>query len=349
MSKLVCKDLSVKYFGYDEAISGITTDFSDGLNVIFAPEKSGKTTLLKAIAGILTYKGEVTLDGEDVSTISLKDRDFQMLFDDYALFSRRSARYNLEYPLKLRKVPKTERKRAVEEAAALFDLDVMIDAPVYRLNEWHKVCIVLCRAYLRKAKVLLIDNIFSKLDPQSRKEACYRFMPLFFDRGIVIYATDLVEEAAALSREIKLLSYGYLLQEGSAEDFCNHPACLIAFVSFGEYVSTVYGSPTERGITLFDKEFTVGALSLISDEYFGKDVIFGFSLGDLVFSKQGIPAEVLGRFCYNEKFVYLVQIENQRVFVLSDDDISFGSKAFLAVKSVSAVFDSLNQRTILRS
>ena len=100
MSKLECKDFSVQYFGYDAAISGITTEFCDGINVVYAAEKGGKTTLLKAFAGIIEYKGELLLDGEDVKTLSLKERDFQMLFDDYALFSRHSARYNLEYPLK---------------------------------------------------------------------------------------------------------------------------------------------------------------------------------------------------------------------------------------------------------
>ena len=171
MSKLVCKDFSVQYFGYDAAINNVTTTFSDGLNVVFAGEKGGKTTFLKALAGLIPHSGELYLDDVNMDDVPLKDRDFQMLFDDYALFSRRSVRYNLEYPLKIRKMPKDERRALIESVAPLFDLDIMIDAPVYRLNEWLKVTLVLCRAYMRRAKVLLIDNIFSKLSLSERREA----------------------------------------------------------------------------------------------------------------------------------------------------------------------------------
>ena len=348
MSKLECKGFTVQYFGYSPAISSVTTVFSSGLNVIYAAEKGGKTTFLKAIAGILPYKGELLLDGEDFSSIPLKQRDVQMLFDDYALFSRHSARSNLEYPLRLRKVPKEERRKRVEEAAALFDLDVMIDAPVYKLNEWHKLSIVLCRAYLREAKVLLIDNVFSGLDPLSRKEALLRYLPMLTGKGIVIYATDLPSEAAALSKEIKLLSYGYLLQEGAPEDFLSRPACVAAFDAFAEYASFLPCSLTEAGLGILDKTFPIGEISLLSEGYLGGNAIVGLLPEDLILSDDGFSAEVVGKFYRGAEKIYSLRTEDGEIFLSSERELVLGEQVKVAVTRISGLFDAVNERTIVR-
>ena len=345
MSKLTCKNFTVKYFGYDAAISGITTTFSDGVNVVFAPEKGGKTTFLKALAGIIPYQGEVLLDGESLESIPLNDRDFQMLFDDHALFSRHSARYNLEYPLRIRKIPKAQRRKMVEDVAELFDLDVMLDAPVYRLNEWLKVTLSLCRAYLRRPKVLLIDNIFSKLDPTLRKEAFLRFMPLFRD-GIVIYATDSAWEAAALSEQIKVLSSGYLMQEGSPLELRTGPSAASVFLAFEDFASVLPCKTTQSGVEVFGASFDL-SLRLKSNVYMEKEVLAGVALGDLCLSQQGFDATVVGKFYHNGSPVYLAKTEGRSLFFGADKDISVGSTVTLAVSRVVALFDALNERNVL--
>ncbi len=345
MSKLVCKDFSVKYFGYDAALSSVTTTFSDGVNVIYAATKGGKTTFLKALAGIVPYQGELTLDGVSLTDVSLKDRDFQMLFDDYALFTRRSARYNLEYPLRLRKIPKAERNEMVERVAELFDLDVMLDAPVYRLNEWLKVTLVLCRAYLRRPKVLLIDNIFSKLDPTLRKEAFLRFMPLFKD-GIVIYATDSAEEAAALSKSIKVLSCGYLMQEGSASDFAKKPNAVSVFTAFERYPSVFSCTVSENALTVDGCSFAVN-FTLKSDVYLGKDVFAGCSPTDLAVSEAGFNALLCGKFYFNDKPLYVGENNGAKFFFFGDEGLEIGKTVHLSVKNVAGLFDALNERSIL--
>ena len=345
MSKLTCKDFTVKYFGYDAAISDVTTTFLDGINVVYAEGKGGKTTFLKALAGIIPYQGEVLLDGENLESISLKDRDFQMLFDDHALFSRRSARYNLEYPLRIRKIPKEKRRQMVESAAELFDLDVMLDAPVYRLNEWLKVTLSLCRAYLRHSKVLLIDNIFSKLDPTQRKDAFLRFLPLFRD-GIVIYATDNAWEAAALTEEIKVLSCGYLIQEGSLLELRTKPNAASVFLAFQDFPSILPCKTTQSGVDVFGASFKI-ALRLKSDVYLEKNVLAGVGLGDISLSEQGFEAIVVGKFYHNGGAVYSAKVEDRSLFFSSDRDITVGSTVKLAISRVVALFDVLNERNIL--
>ena len=344
MSKLVCKDLIVQYFGYDAAINHVTTNFSDGINVVFAAEKGGKTTFLKALAGIIPHQGELYLDDVNVDDIPLKDRDFQMLFDDYALFPRRSVRYNLEYPLKIRKVPKAERRRMVEEIASSFDLDIMLDGPVYRLNEWLKVTLTLCRAYLRKARVLLIDNIFSKLSLTERKEAFRRFLPLF-NKGIVIYATDSTEEAAALSKEVKFLSCGYLMQEGSAEDFIHKPRALSVFSAWAQYPAVIPCVVEEKGI-LIDGVLCEQVAKLKSDVYLGKEVIAGCLPEDVILADDGFTATVKGVFYLGDDKVYTAETDTFFVWFCADKEISVDSEVKLKVKKVIGLFDALNERII---
>ena len=347
MSKLECKDFTVQYFGYDAAISGVSTSFSDGINVIYAAEKGGKTTFLKALSGLIEHKGELLLDGENIDDVTLKDRDFQMLFDDYALFTRRSVRYNLEYLLSIRKIPKAERKQRIEEILRLFDLDLMIDAPVYRLNEWLKVALVLCRAYLRNAKVLLIDNIFSKLDYQSRKEAFRRFMPLFQGQGIVIYATDSTEEAEALSSDIKFLSYGYLMQEGSGEDFRRAPRSVSAFLSFSDYAGVLSCTASENGL-LFGDYLLPWEGTSVNEVYFGKEVLAGISSSDLVLSESGLAVRIQGRFLSCGKPLYTARYGEDDLWFFSDRELSIGEKVHLVPMRTTGLFDPVNQRSILR-
>lgn len=345
MSKLVCKDFSVRYFGYDAAINNVTTTFSDGINVVFAGEKGGKTTFLKALAGVIPHSGELFLDDVNIDDVPLKDRDFQMLFDDYALFSRRSVRYNLEYPLKIRKMAKEERRALIESVAPLFDLDIMIDAPVYRLNEWLKVALVLCRAYMRRAKVLLIDNVFSKLSVAERREAFLRFIPLFRD-AIVIYATDDKWEAAALSREIKHLTCGYLMQEGSQADFVTKARALSVFTAWSEYPSILPCTVRENGMEFFGVSFENEIKGKVS-AYIGKNVIAGVLPQDISMDETGFEAEIIGRFYHNDRILYCAERDNARLYFYADEDLSDTSTVKLSIAHVSGVFDALNERNIM--
>lgn len=348
MSKLTCRDVTVGYFGYDDVIRGFSADFSDGFNVIFAGEKSGKTTLLKGLAGVIESKGEILSDGEDIGFLSLKERDFAMVFDDLALFERRSVRYNLEYPLKLRKVPKEARAEMVLKAAALFDLDVMIDAQVYKLNAWHKTALALCRAYLRRAHVTFIDNVFAPLDLETRREAFYRFMPLFAERGIVVYATDSAAEAAFLSEEVLYLNCGYLLQKGSVAELREKPACASAFLTFSENAALLPATLSKEGIKVFDVLFPFDSSRLIGENYIGKEVLLGLRAEDAEIAADGVSAVLQGRFFGEKGRLSALYVEGNILFVLGETDLPVGSKIKFSIRKVFALFDAVNERAIVR-
>ena len=348
MSKLTCRNVHTKYFGYEESICGFSADFSDGFNVVFGAEKSGKTTLLKSLAGLISSEGDILLDDTDVRTLSLKDRDFAFVFDDLALFSRRSVLYNLEYPLKLRKVPKAERRHLAREAAALFDLEVMIECPVYKLNAWHRVALALCRAYLRKAAVTFIDNVFACLDVCTRKEAFYRFMPLFADRGILIYATDLASEAAFLSNDIYYLNYGYLLQRGSFSDLRERPSCCAAFEAFNDCVTLLPAMITAEGLKVFDSVVPFDSSRLIGEQYVGNDVYLGLRPVDISLSENGISATIKNKFYSEKGHIYSATCFGVDLHLLDGRDLAPNSDVHFIINNVFALFDRNNERAIMR-
>ena len=348
MSKLICRDIHIKYFGHDESVCGFSAEFSDGFNVIFGAEKSGKTTLLKGIAGLIGSEGDVFLDETDVRSLSMRERDFAFVFDDYGLFSRRTVRYNLEYPLKIRGVPKEERRRIARESAALFDLEIMIDCPVYKLNEWHKVALALCRAYLRNAAVLFIDNVFAALDLCTRKEAFYRFMPLFTNRGIVVYATDSVEEAAFLSDKVQYLNCGYLLQEGSVAEFRSAPSCVAAFESFHECVSVLPATLTEEGLLALGTVIPFDLSRLIGENYVGTEVYIGLRAEDVVTAEEGIPATIVGKFYSDNGYMYSARSGDAELYLSEEADHPVPSDVHFVIRNVFTLFDPTNERAIVR-
>ena len=349
MSKLECKDLRVSYFGYDDSICGFSAEFSDGFNVIFGGEKGGKTTLLKALAGIITSKGDIFLDGHDIRFMPQKDRNFAFVFDDYGLFNRRSVMYNLIYPFRLRKYPKDLCCEMAHKAAALFDLEVMIEAPVYKLTEWHKVALALCRAFMRGADVTFIDNVFARLDINTRREAFRRFMPLLSSNGIIVYATDSAEEAAFLSNDIYYLNYGYLLQKGSISDFRDKPSCASAFMTFRENASLLTGKITENGVEVAGAVVPFDLSRLIGDNYIGKEVLVGVRPQDFEMVSDGVKGEVLGRFFSHEGYLYYWLIDNETpVYIFSDNKLEVNAEFCFRVKNVFSLFDIGNERSVLR-
>lgn len=348
MSKLVCRDVCAKYFGYEESVTGFSASFSHGINVIFGAQGSGKTTLLKAICGLNEASGDVFFDEVNIRDIPLKDRDFQMVFDDLGLFGRHSVRYNLEYPLKKRGVDKATRQNALLEAAVKFGLDVMIDAPVYRLTEWHKIALALCRVYLRKPKVVFIDNVFSCLDLCTRKQAFAEFMPLLANLGIVVFATDSISEAATLSKDIYFLNAGYLLQKGSVREILHEPSCASAFLSFNEYPSVLEVQLEKEGVLIDGFKTSFSSKLPISDVYVGKTVLLGALPMDFVLSDAGFEGQVVSRFYTTDDFVYVIQTKAGRVYAALSEILSVGDSVKIGLRCVRFLFDYANERRITR-
>ncbi len=231
MKKLDVKNLSIKYHYGALAIRKASFSVPSGsIYTVLGEEESGKTSLIKGMVGLSpVVEGEILLDGEDLLKVPLKDRNVCVIYEDGGFFLNKTARYNLTYNLRIRKVD-----RKVVEETAIFNLNRVgfpmdkLDVKVKKLNVEEKFLLTLARAYARRAEIYLIDNPLKKLG--DKREEYYPILKTFLTEksqdGIVIYATNSGDECRDIGGECSVLNYGVTLQRGNITDICDSPASI---------------------------------------------------------------------------------------------------------------------------
>ena len=137
--------------------------------VLVGPSGCGKSTTLRMIAGLEHItRGEFYIDDKLVNDVPSKDRDIAMVFQNYALYPHMTVRQNLEFPLELRKMPKDEMKKKVEEAAEILGITPYLDRKPKALSGGQRQRVAIGRAIVRDPKVLLMDEPLSNLDAKLR-------------------------------------------------------------------------------------------------------------------------------------------------------------------------------------
>ncbi|MEU9844700.1 ABC transporter ATP-binding protein, partial [Actinomadura sp. NPDC048032] len=149
-----------KAFGPVEAVAGVDLDIRDGeFFSMLGPSGSGKTTVLRLIAGFeRPTAGTIELGGRDVTALAPFDRDVNTVFQDYALFPHLDVLRNVEYGLKVRRVPKSERRERALEALRSVRLDGMRARRPAELSGGQRQRVALARALVNEPKVLLLDE-----------------------------------------------------------------------------------------------------------------------------------------------------------------------------------------------
>ena len=139
--------------------------------VLVGPSGCGKSTTLRMVAGLEEItRGELYIDGRLVNEVQPKDRDIAMVFQNYALYPHMTVRQNLEFPLKLRKVPKDEMEQRVMSAAETLDIVEYLDRKPKALSGGQRQRVAIGRAIVREPKVLLMDEPLSNLDAKLRNQ-----------------------------------------------------------------------------------------------------------------------------------------------------------------------------------
>ena len=230
-SDVVFDDVT-KSFGEVVAVDDVSLEVATGEFFTFlGPSGSGKTTCLRMIAGFEhPTSGRVLLHGEDVSRVPPYDRDVNTVFQDYALFPHMTVGENVEFGLKVRRVPKGERRPRADEALGLVHLVGYRDRRVTQLSGGQRQRVALARALVNRPRVLLLDEPLGALDLKLRQDMQVELKRIQSEVGITfIYVTHDQDEALAMSDRIAVFNLGHIEQVGTPGEIYRHPAS--AFVA----------------------------------------------------------------------------------------------------------------------
>jgi putative spermidine/putrescine transport system ATP-binding protein len=215
-----------KSYGDVLAVAGVDLVIRPGeFFTMLGPSGSGKTTLLRLIAGFeRPDAGRIELGGRDVTSVPPYARDVNTVFQDYALFPHMTVSQNIEYGLRVRRVPKAERRERAERALEMVRLGGLGDRKTAQLSGGQRQRVALARAIVNEPQVLLLDEPLGALDFKLRQEMQVELQHVQREVGITfVYVTHDQEEALAMSDRIAVLSQGRIEQTGTPLEVYERP------------------------------------------------------------------------------------------------------------------------------
>ena len=238
MKKLVLKNISKK-FGKVVAVQQANLEIEDEeFIVLVGPSGCGKTTTLRMVAGLETVdEGEIFINDRMVNLLPPKSRDIAMVFQNYALYPHMNVYQNLAFGLRMRKIPKAERKPKVVEAAKILGIEELLDRKPRQLSGGQRQRVALGRAIVRNPEVFLFDEPLSNLDAKLRVQMRTELKKLHKRlKATSVYVTHDQVEAMTMGDRIIVMKDGSIQQIGSPSDLYYRPQ--------NHFVAGFIGSPT---------------------------------------------------------------------------------------------------------
>ena len=254
-----------KWFGEVQVIKGVDLSIADGEFVIFVgPSGCGKSTLLRMIGGLEeTGRGQILIDGADMTAAPPSKRGLTMVFQSYALYPHMSVAENMGFSLKTAGRPRAEIEAKVTEAARVLKLTDYLDRRPKDLSGGQRQRVAIGRSIVRDPTAFLFDEPLSNLDAALRVEMRYEIAKLHQQLGAtMIYVTHDQVEAMTLADRIVVLEFGRIAQVGTPRELYERPANL--------FVAQFIGSPKMNVVPCRTEGATV-ALAGGRPEPFGGD------------------------------------------------------------------------------
>jgi multiple sugar transport system ATP-binding protein len=301
-----------KSFKSNKVLDDISLSADAGeIIVIFGPSGTGKTVLLRLIAGVEEpTSGEIRIDDQDMADVAPEHRDVGMAFQNFALFPHLNAFENIASPLRARAQGDAKVKEGVARVAKLLKIDHVLNHAPRQLSNGQKQRTALARALASSPKLLLLDDPLRNVDAKLRFEMRLELPRLLRQaKSTVLYVTQDYKEAMALADRIAVLANGKFVQVATPDDIYRNPATLS--------VARLFGDPT---INL--AETTVGddgSIDLAGDKvivdpshkaWAGRKVTFGVrpeAVSVRPGQGGGLKAQVMAVTPLNERTVLLLQ------------------------------------------
>lgn len=327
----VTYDHVTKKFGDFVALNDLNIEIEDKeFLVLVGPSGCGKTTALRCLAGLEEISlGRILIGDHVVNDVPPKDRDIAMVFQSYALYPHMTVFDNMAFGLKLRKVPKDEIKRRVEEAAQILGIEGLLKRKPRELSGGQRQRVAVGRAIVREPKVFLFDEPLSNLDAKLRVQTRAEISKLHQRlQTTFIYVTHDQVEAMTMASRIAVMNKGVLQQLDTPQELYDKPANLFVAGFIGSPAMNFFPAHLRKdGNSLYvdTGDFSIKipeARNPVYMPYVDKEVIFGIRPEDIhnpMYAPPGIHAEPVEskvdvtELMGNEIFLYLVSGKNNYV------------------------------------
>jgi multiple sugar transport system ATP-binding protein len=238
MAEIALENVTKTFAGGVIAVNDVSLPIADGeFVVLVGPSGCGKSTLLRLIAGLEeATAGRISIGGDDVTDLAPRSRDVAMVFQSYALYPHMTVRQNLGYGLKVRKTPKADIGRRVEEVARMLRLGELLDRRPAALSGGQRQRVAMGRAVVREPKAFLMDEPLSNLDAKLRVSMRAELASLHGRLGATtVYVTHDQVEAMTLGQRVAVMRDGRIQQVDTPQTLYRSPRNL--------FVAAFIGSP----------------------------------------------------------------------------------------------------------
>jgi multiple sugar transport system ATP-binding protein len=291
MAQIILDHIDKVYSGGVKAIDGLSLEVRDGeFMVLVGPSGCGKSTALRSIAGLEEISsGTIQIGDRIVNDLPPKDRDIAMVFQNYALYPHMTVEQNLAFGLQLRKTPKDEIKRRVNEAAKMLGLEQYLKRKPAALSGGQRQRVAMGRAIVREPQAFLMDEPLSNLDAKLRVSMRASLNQLHERLGVTtVYVTHDQVEAMTLGNRVCVLRDGRLQQVDTPQTLFESPVNL--------FVAGFIGSPAMNFVTaelvrddgpaVTFAGYRLGVPASVIDakpgleDYFGRKIVLGIRPSD---------------------------------------------------------------------
>jgi len=237
MAQVSIRKVEKQYESY-KAVHGIDLEIADEeFVVLVGPSGCGKSTTLRMVAGLEEITGgEIWIGGDLVNDVPPRDRDIAMVFQNYALYPHMTVFENMAFGLKLRKFPREEIKKRVDEAARILDITSLLERRPKALSGGQRQRVAMGRAIVRNPRVFLFDEPLSNLDAKLRVQMRTEIKKVHQTvRTTTVYVTHDQVEAMTLADRVVVMNQGRIEQVGPPQELYHNPAT--------RFVAGFIGSP----------------------------------------------------------------------------------------------------------
>jgi multiple sugar transport system ATP-binding protein len=292
-----------KKFGDFTALNDLNINVEDKeFLVLVGPSGCGKTTALRCLAGLEEVSdGQVLIGDTVVNDVAPKDRDIAMVFQSYALYPHMTVYDNMAFGLKLRKVPKNEIRKRVEDAAQILGIEQLLKRKPRELSGGQRQRVAVGRAIVREPKVFLFDEPLSNLDAKLRVQTRAEISKLHQRlQTTFIYVTHDQTEAMTMATRIAVMNKGILQQLDTPQNLYDRPANLFVAGFIGSPAMNFFPAHLRKDGNNLCVDMEAASVRIPQDRiptympYVDRDVIFGIRPEDIhnpEFVPSGIHAE----------------------------------------------------------